>query len=70
MNKKGLKEDQEFDQLGQRRFIWRGIYVEWTGGTEAYIFRQCQAYTWSLGSEINRAMTINDKKTREHLSLE
>ncbi len=24
----------------------------------------------SRGSEINRAMTINDKKTREHLSME
>ncbi len=43
MNKKGLKEDQEFDQA-KHRFIWRGIYVEWTGGTEDYLFRECQAY--------------------------
>ncbi len=43
MNTKGLKEDQEFDQgsagLSGEVYMWRGQV-----GTEAYIFRQCQAY--------------------------
>ncbi len=37
MNKKGFKGGPGV-WPGHRRFIWRGIYVEWTGGTEAYSY--------------------------------